>query len=258
MRKAKKIAAKAEKEDEGSDGDVSEYDDGKEEPKSAETEEAKDASAEGKKKKKRKKKQAEGENKRLKISDEAAIASVDAKDAEKKKHGGRPEEEEVEEAPEGVSTVEMQKSIHGAGFFSETLFENLPVCDLLKKALKENKFEKLTEIQAKSIPHLLNGKDVLAAAKTGSGKTLAFLVPAVDMLYNVKFLPRNGVGALVISPTRELAMQIYDVLRNVTKYMSQTIGMVVGGMNRKAEVEKLVKGVNTLVSTPGRLLDHMQ
>merc|ERR1719248_7029 len=128
----------------------------------------------------------------------------------------------------------------------------------MRKALKEAGFEVLTEIQAKAIPHLLNGKDVLAAAKTGSGKTLAFLVPSVDLLYNVKFLPRNGCGALVISPTRELAMQIYDVLRNIAKYMSQTFTVVVGGMNRGPEAEKLGKGVNILVATPGRLLDHMQ
>ena len=116
----------------------------------------------------------------------------------------------------------------------------------------------MTEIQAKSIPHLLKGKDVLAAAKTGSGKTLAFLVPACDLLYNVKFLPRNGAGAIAISPTRELANQIYDVLRNIAKYMSQSIAVVIGGMNRKPEAEKLAKGVNILIATPGRLLDHMQ
>eukprot|EP00932_Pfiesteria_piscicida_P007378 SRR837773.17448.p1 GENE.SRR837773.17448~~SRR837773.17448.p1 ORF type:complete len:315 (+),score=150.47 SRR837773.17448:121-945(+) len=154
--------------------------------------------------------------------------------------------------------VEMQKSIRPAGFFSEQKYEDLAICDNLKRALKEHKFEKLTEIQAKAIPHLLNGKDVLAAAKTGSGKTLAFLVPALDLLYNVKFLPRNGVGAMVISPTRELAQQIYDVLRNISQYMSQTIACCVGGMNRRPEAEKLAKGVNLLVATPGRLLDHMQ
>merc|ERR1719327_1641727 len=117
---------------------------------------------------------------------------------------------------------------------------------------------RLTEIQSKAIPLLLQGKDVLAAAKTGSGKTLAFLVPAVDLLYNVKLAPRNGTGTLVISPTRELAMQIYDVLRNISKYMSQTFSICVGGMNRRQEADKLCKGVNTLVATPGRLLDHMQ
>merc|ERR1719160_1795640 len=152
----------------------------------------------------------------------------------------------------------MESSFHPAGFFSEMHFEALKINDPLKRALKEANFETLTEIQAKSIPLLLDGKDVLAAAKTGSGKTLSFLIPAVDLLYNVKFTPRNGVGALVLSPTRELAMQIYDVLRTISKYISQTLGIVVGGMNRRPEADKLGKGVNVLVATPGRLLDHMQ
>jgi ATP-dependent RNA helicase DDX18/HAS1 len=154
--------------------------------------------------------------------------------------------------------TEKERSFRPKGFFSDTKYADLAICDPLKKALKEAKFETLTEIQHKAIPHLLAGKDVLAAAKTGSGKTLAFLVPAIDLLYNVKFLPRNGTGALVISPTRELAQQIYDVLRNISTYMSQSIGVSVGGMNRRPEAEKLQKGVNTLVATPGRLLDHMQ
>lgn len=162
------------------------------------------------------------------------------------------------DAKESAANAEIQKAVHPSGFFSDLKFETLAVNDNLKRALKEHKFETLTEIQAKAIPHLLDGKDVLAAAKTGSGKTLAFLVPAIDLLYNVKFLPRNGVGALVISPTRELAMQIYDVLRNISQYMSQTFAICVGGMNRRQEAEKLGKGVNTLVATPGRLLDHMQ
>jgi len=162
------------------------------------------------------------------------------------------------EASVDVALAVAQESIHAPGFFSSQRFEELPISDAVKRALKESKFETMTEIQAKSIPHLLNGKDVLAAAKTGSGKTLSFLVPAVDLLYNTKFLPRNGVGALVISPTRELAMQIYDVLRDLGKYVSQTHGIVVGGMNRRPEAEKLAKGVNILVATPGRLLDHMQ
>jgi len=165
---------------------------------------------------------------------------------------------EAADAKAGPSLTEMEKSFRPAGFFSEMRFENLTVCEPLKRGLKEHKFEVLTEIQAKSIPHLLNGKDVLAAAKTGSGKTLAFLVPAIDTLYNIKFVPRNGVGALVISPTRELAIQIYDVLRNVSQYVSQSYAVCVGGMNRRPEAEKLGKGVNILVATPGRLLDHMQ
>merc|ERR1712232_191642 len=199
----------------------------------------------GRKKKKRKKGTTKGE-----VPDAPAAGNVE----EQVQNAAI--EAEVEEIH--VGTVEFDKAVRPAGFFSGMRFEELSVCEPLKKALKEHNFETLTEIQAKSIPHLLNGKDVLAAAKTGSGKTLSFLVPAIDLLYNVKFLPRNGCGALVISPTRELAMQIYDVLRNISKYMSKSCAVVVGGMNRRPEAEKLAKGVNILVATPGRLLDHMQ
>eukprot|EP00744_Colponema_vietnamica_P001842 GILI01003003.1.p1 GENE.GILI01003003.1~~GILI01003003.1.p1 ORF type:complete len:473 (+),score=143.46 GILI01003003.1:493-1911(+) len=116
----------------------------------------------------------------------------------------------------------------------------------------------MTEVQARTIGPLLEGKDVLASAKTGSGKTLAFLVPAIELLNKVKFLPRNGTGVIVISPTRELALQIYNVLREICKYHHQTHGLLIGGTNRRTEAERLVKGVNLLVCTPGRLLDHLQ
>jgi len=219
-----------------------------------------EAKAEKKKKKKREEKAEQKkkiQNKKRKVAEEVKPETEEEDESEEES-----EAEVVEEAPVvetgGPSTTEVNESIHPPGFFSGNRFESLSVCEPLKKALKEHNFEFMTEIQAKSIPLLLSGKDVLAAAKTGSGKTLAFLVPAIDLLYNVKFLPRNGVGCMVISPTRELAMQIYDVLRNISKYMSQTIACVVGGMNRRPEAEKLVKGVNTLVATPGRLLDHMQ
>jgi ATP-dependent RNA helicase DDX18/HAS1 len=119
-------------------------------------------------------------------------------------------------------------------------------------------FTQATEIQAKSIPALLAGKDVLGAAKTGSGKTLAFLIPAVELLSRAGFKARNGTGAIVISPTRELALQIYGVARDLCRYHNQTHGIVMGGANRRTEAEKLIKGVNLVVATPGRLLDHLQ
>lgn len=98
---------------------------------------------------------------------------------------------------------------------------------------------------------------MLGAAKTGSGKTLAFLIPVVEMLSSVRFKPRNGTGAIVVSPTRELALQIFGVARELMKHHSQTYGIVIGGANRRAEAEKLAKGVNLLIATPGRLLDHL-
>merc|ERR1712137_1077931 len=92
----------------------------------------------------------------------------------------------------------------------------------------------------------------------GSGKTLSFLLPAVELLHKSRFLPRNGTGVIIISPTRELSLQTYGVVRDLMEFHSQTHGLVIGGANRKAEAEKLVKGVNLLVATPGRLLDHLQ
>jgi ATP-dependent RNA helicase DDX18/HAS1 len=116
----------------------------------------------------------------------------------------------------------------------------------------------MTPIQTKSIPVLLAGKDVLGAARTGSGKTLAFLLPAIELLHRLKFKPMNGTGVIVITPTRELALQIFGVVRDLMRYHSQTFGIVIGGANRRAEEEKLVKGVNLLVATPGRLWDHLR
>jgi ATP-dependent RNA helicase DDX18/HAS1 len=116
----------------------------------------------------------------------------------------------------------------------------------------------MTEIQRRGIPPLLAGRDVLGAAKTGSGKTLSFLIPAVEMLHSLRFKPRNGTGVIIVSPTRELALQIFGVARELMEHHSQTFGIVIGGANRRAEAEKLAKGVNLIVATPGRLLDHLQ
>lgn len=77
------------------------------------------------------------------------------------------------------------------------------------------------------------------------------------MLSSLRFKPRNGTGAIVVSPTRELALQIFGVARELMKNHSQTYGIVIGGANRRAEAEKLSKGVNLIIATPGRLLDHL-
>lgn len=138
------------------------------------------------------------------------------------------------------------------------LFRDLNLSEKTMRAIEGMKFEKMTEIQQRGIPPLLAGRDVLGAAKTGSGKTLAFLIPAVEMLSALRFKPRNGTGVIVVSPTRELALQIFGVARELMAHHSQTYGIVIGGANRRAEAEKLSKGVNLLIATPGRLLDHLQ
>ena len=140
------------------------------------------------------------------------------------------------------------------------VFANLPLSDKTLTALAEMQMTRLTQIQSMAIPPLLMGKDLIGAAKTGSGKTLAFLIPCLELLHKSKFHPRNGTGVMVISPTRELAMQIYGVLQELCTHgkHSQTFGLIMGGANRKTEAEKLAKGVNIIVATPGRLLDHLQ
>ncbi|KAJ0167874.1 ATP-dependent RNA helicase HAS1 [Colletotrichum tanaceti] len=137
-------------------------------------------------------------------------------------------------------------------------FAQLNLSEKTMKAIQEMGFTKMTEIQRRGIPPLLSGKDVLGAAKTGSGKTLAFLIPAIEMLHALRFKPRNGTGVIVVSPTRELALQIFGVARELMAHHSQTYGIVIGGANRRAEADKLQKGVNLLIATPGRLLDHLQ
>ncbi|KAK0740035.1 P-loop containing nucleoside triphosphate hydrolase protein [Schizothecium vesticola] len=137
-------------------------------------------------------------------------------------------------------------------------FAELSMSEKTMKAIQEMGFTKMTEIQRRGIPPLLAGKDVLGAAKTGSGKTLAFLIPAIETLHSLRFKPRNGTGVIVVTPTRELALQIFGVARELMAHHSQTYGVVIGGANRRAEAEKLGKGVNLLIATPGRLLDHLQ
>ena len=131
------------------------------------------------------------------------------------------------------------------------------ICEATMKAIDEMGFKNMMEIQAKSIPILLEGKDLIAAARTGSGKTLGFLIPAIELVYKLEAWPHNGTICIIISPTRELSMQTFGVLEELMKYHKMTYGIIMGGTNRSSEVAKLEKGVNILVATPGRLLDHL-
>lgn len=138
-------------------------------------------------------------------------------------------------------------------------WDSLGLSDNTRKAVAGMGHDRMMEIQAKSIPVLMAGKNVVGAAKTGSGKTLAFCIPAVELLRKTEFKARNGTGVITITPTRELAIQIYGVAKELMEgFHTQTYGIVIGQANREAEAERLRRGVNMLVATPGRLLDHMQ
>ncbi|KAK6122494.1 hypothetical protein DH2020_043780 [Rehmannia glutinosa] len=171
-------------------------------------------------------------------------------------------------------TDEMEEMNKESGIMSRDLFTSLPIAEPTMRAINDMGFKCMTQIQARAIPALLEGKDVIGGARTGSGKTLAFLIPVVELLYQTQFSPRNGTGAIIICPTRELAIQMnelltcflmvvlqtHDVAKDLLKYHSQTLGLLIGGLGRSAlkeEAKRLFNGVNLLIATPGRLLDHL-
>lgn len=173
--------------------------------------------------------------------------------------GGEDEDEDAEEEAGEPTDLPSALGVSLPSTAAEPQkFSELKLSARTMKAIEGMPFDTMTEIQRRGIPPLLAGRDVLGAAKTGSGKTLAFLIPAIEMLYSLKFKPRNGTGVIVVSPTRELALQIFGVARELMENHTQTYGIVIGGANRRAEAEKLTKGVNLLIATPGRLLDHLQ
>jgi len=176
--------------------------------------------------------------------------------------GGEEVDKKVEQADGAESESEdgPELPMGFSGAFEDRSFASLAdlVSESTLKAVKEMGFENMTAIQHKSIRPLLEGRDVLAAAKTGSGKTLAFLIPSIELIYKLKFMPRNGTGVVILSPTRELAMQTYGVLKELMTHHVHTFGLIMGGSNRSAEAQRLANGVNIVVATPGRLLDHLQ
>jgi len=179
----------------------------------------------------------------------------------KRKHSEIEAESKVEEQDEPPKKKTLAQPEEKP--FTHTVdysWDSLKVTPKVKEAINDLGFEKMTEVQARTIPLLLDGQDVVAGAKTGSGKTLAFLIPALNLVHSCSLKPRNGTGVFIITPTRELAIQIYGVCRDLIgdSRFSQTYGIVIGGANKHSEAVKLKKGVNILVATPGRLLDHLQ
>ncbi|KAI9723928.1 MAG: ATP-dependent RNA helicase dbp4 [Candelaria pacifica] len=135
-------------------------------------------------------------------------------------------------------------------------FTDLPLSRPTVSGLAASHFKTLTDIQARAVPLALKGTDCLGAAKTGSGKTLAFLIPVLENLYRKRWTELDGLGALVISPTRELAIQIFEVLRKIGRYHTFSAGLIIGGKSLLEERERLAR-MNILVCTPGRMLQHM-
>ena len=141
-------------------------------------------------------------------------------------------------------------------------FEELNLAPALLKAVLEQGYETPTPIQAQAIPAVLAGHDLLAGAQTGTGKTAAFTLPMLHRL-SQSAAPKNkfggkGIRALVLTPTRELAAQVEESVREYGKYLDINSTVVFGGVGMNPQIDRIKRGVDILVATPGRLLDLQQ
>src|SRR2546429_6939602 len=134
-------------------------------------------------------------------------------------------------------------------------FNALGLHRLLVRATREMRYVEPTPIQAEAIPAILADQDLIAPAQTGTGKTAAFLLPILHQLLD---LPRGTTQALVITPTRELAQQIDDVCLGLAYHTPVRVGLLVGGAAMGPQEKALRAGVELVIATPGRLLDHMR
>lgn len=135
-------------------------------------------------------------------------------------------------------------------------FSDYNVAPEIKNNIEKAGFTKPTDIQYKSIPHILKGEDVLAIAQTGTGKTAAFVIPILDILKRKKIAKRSdGVKCLIMVPTHELAIQINEVFNKLGKNTKLKNFAIHGGVEQNPQIEKLQKGIDILIATPGRVFD---
>lgn len=134
-------------------------------------------------------------------------------------------------------------------------FDSLGLNSSILKAVSEKGYETPSPIQAKAIPEILIGKDVLASAQTGTGKTAGFTLPMLNILAETPPERRRKIRALVLTPTRELAAQIQENVKEYSLYLDLKSTVIFGGVNQNPQVRTLKQGVDILIATPGRLLD---
>jgi ATP-dependent RNA helicase RhlE len=139
-----------------------------------------------------------------------------------------------------------------------TTFSDLGLTEMLLRALEREGYESPTSIQAQAIPYLMQGRDLLGIAQTGTGKTAAFALPILERLIADRRRPAPfSARVLVLAPTRELAAQIADSFRAYGQVLRPSVGVIVGGVSHRPQIDMLARGLDVLVATPGRLLDHL-
>ena len=139
--------------------------------------------------------------------------------------------------------------------FLNTHFSQFNLSSALMSRINSNNFVTPTPVQAQAIPPALEGRDVLATAQTGTGKTLSFLIPIVEMLQKAQ--DRNAAQALILLPTRELAMQVETAFKAIRTSSEQSVALVVGGMQERPQLDAIRRGARLIVATPGRLEDYL-
>ncbi|KHS58480.1 MULTISPECIES: DEAD/DEAH box helicase [Terrisporobacter] len=134
------------------------------------------------------------------------------------------------------------------------LFKDLDIIEPIQRALEEEGYKSPTPIQEKSIPHLLEGRDLLGCAQTGTGKTASFAIPILQNIYNEGKSKKN-IKAIILAPTRELAIQIGENFKTYSKHTNIKSLVIFGGVSQNPQTEALKKGVDVLIATPGRMID---
>ncbi|HEX2584441.1 MAG TPA: DEAD/DEAH box helicase, partial [Steroidobacteraceae bacterium] len=137
------------------------------------------------------------------------------------------------------------------------LFTDLGLVPELLRAVSERGYTQPTAVQARAIPEILTGRDILAGAQTGTGKTAGFTLPLLQRLQSGTRVG-NSPRALVLTPTRELAAQVAESVRDYGKYLSLRSTMIFGGVSINPQIDQLRRGTDIIIATPGRLLDHAQ
>ncbi|XP_055370940.1 probable ATP-dependent RNA helicase DDX10 [Condylostylus longicornis] len=152
--------------------------------------------------------------------------------------------------------LQLQEKYESINPEAINFFSDFPLSKKTLDGLLYSKYKVPTDIQRESIGLSLQGRDILGAAITGSGKTLAFLIPILENLFIKKWCRTDGVGAIIISPTRELAYQIFETLKKIGVNHDFSAGLIIGGKNLKFERTRMDQ-CNIIICTPGRLLQHM-
>jgi ATP-dependent RNA helicase RhlB len=167
----------------------------------------------------------------------------------------------VNRSPTILQVSANQKAKMSDAHLSQLTFESLPVAESLKRGIAELGYTRCTPIQAQTLPVALAGRDVAGQAQTGTGKTAAFLIALLNRLLTVPIesdKPLNAPRAIVIAPTRELAVQIHSDAEGIAKYSGLKLAIVFGGVDYEKQRRVLEDGVDVLIGTPGRIIDYFK